>query len=71
MKCNGLVKVLFYLSVVAFVVGVVGNLLQFASPGMKILWEPLVWWRGSMGVGLFAMILTLFQIRDALAAHKA
>ena len=71
MKCKGLVNALFVVSVVAFLVGVVGNLLQFASPGMTILWKAETWWRGSMGAGLFALILVLVQIRDLLAAPKA
>jgi hypothetical protein len=53
------------LSAVAFLVGVVGNILELAGGSSTILWIPLTWWRGAMGMGLYALILVIMELRDS------
>jgi hypothetical protein len=61
---------LFWIALLAFLLGVVVNILQlFLGPEFSLLWAPLTWWRGAMGAGLFAMILALWDIQRALAAR--
>jgi hypothetical protein len=60
---------LFWVALVAFLIGVVINILQLIiDPGLTLLWAPLTWWRGALGAGLFAMILALWEIQKTLAA---
>lgn len=45
------------LSFLAFLVGVLGNLIELGGGAGVILWPPLAWWRGAMYLLLLAVAL--------------
>lgn len=56
-----LINVLIALAALAFVTGTVA---RFLVNGPWLGHEPVVYWRGSVGLLAFAMTLLLIQIRD-------
>ena len=58
---KNLINALLVLAVLAFLVGTLG---RFATGGAILGQEPVVFWRGSIGLLAFAMTLILLQIRD-------
>lgn len=56
-----LVNVLVVLAAVAFLVGAFA---RFIVDGPVLNHEPVVYWRGAVGLLAFAMTLLLIQIRD-------
>jgi len=59
-----LVWVILLASALAFLLGVIGNLIQFGGASGIILLPPLAWWRGAIYLVLLAVGLQLIHVGD-------
>jgi len=57
-----LVWVILLASAVAFLLGVIGNLVQFGGASGMMLLPPLAWWRGAIYLVLLAVGLQLIHV---------
>jgi len=56
-----LINVLVVIAAIAFIVATIA---RFLLGGQFLGYEPVVYWRGAIGLLAFAVVLVLIQIRD-------